>query len=564
MGRLAFGITALAFACPLGAQTVAPSQVTPETLRPVAPLEEVRPILPSPEHQAVSGARLSVRMARVRIEGAFAGMADANAALKAAIENKRLTVAQIFAAARRLEEAYAEDGYTLARVTVPPQALTDNGTLRVVVIDGFIEAVDVEGVPERVRDLVLARTAAIAGRRHIVQADIERALLIAGDTAGLRLKSTLARGTQEGGTLLILEGRHQLVTGALGVNNTMPSSLGNWSRVASASLNSPFGYGEQFYVSGALGGAFGEMPDMTSPMRLFGTGLALPIGTDGWIINPEYTRSLTKPYTGADEIAEAGNFERVTVRASYPLIRGRARMLLVDGAVEHIYQIMEAPDFDTELSKDRYTALRAGGVLEDSLPWGAGVRLAAHLSHGLGGRGIAEAAASNIPLSRQEAEPVFTKANAEARFTQPLWQAFRLEVLGRAQSSFGEALLRPEQFALDGSDAVTARPDYPFIVDEGASLRAELSRVFPVQAGMGLVALAPYGFGAAGWGRLDAPTLLEIETLRLAALGIGVRATGETASGETGATFALEVARLISNDLDAAGWRVQFNSGVRF
>ena len=75
-----------------------------------------------------------------------------------------------------------------------------------VVVDGFIESIDTSRVPERLRPVIVARTNALIGKRHITLGEIERRLLIAGDAPGLRLRSTLARGQREGGTRLVLEG----------------------------------------------------------------------------------------------------------------------------------------------------------------------------------------------------------------------------------------------------------------------------------------------------------------------------------------------------------------------
>ena len=116
-----------------------------------------------------------------------------------------MSVAEIFAAANAIEQAYAAHGYVLVRVAVPPQQLKNGGTLRLVVIDGFVEGVDVKGVPEKQRALVQARLASLIGKRHVTLGEIERRLILASDIPGLVLSSTIARGTAPGGTLLVLE-----------------------------------------------------------------------------------------------------------------------------------------------------------------------------------------------------------------------------------------------------------------------------------------------------------------------------------------------------------------------
>src|SRR6202163_518633 len=184
---------------------IAPSQVTPQTLRPPTPsVPGGLPPSGGAQLQAPAGTeRLSFIVGRVVIEGAFLELESEALSLVRTIEGHRVTVARIYEFANTLEQAYARAGYVLARVTVPPQKLNDHGTVRIVVIDGFIEKVQVDNVPERVRVLVTNRMAMLVGRRHIKLDEIERPLLIAGDVPGLRLKSTLARGTTLGGVLLV-------------------------------------------------------------------------------------------------------------------------------------------------------------------------------------------------------------------------------------------------------------------------------------------------------------------------------------------------------------------------
>jgi hemolysin activation/secretion protein len=163
--------------------------------------------------------------------------------------------------------------------------------------------------------------------------------------------------------------------------------------------------------------------------------------------------------TTAGGVANIGQFERLALRTSYPLIRTRPETLGLNGGFEYISQNVALPVFATDLNKDRYGALRAGAAYETGLPWRTEtLQTSATFSHGTGGRGVADAIASGIPLSRQSASPDFAKAIADARLSQPLPDSFRLDLIGHAQASFGKPLLVPEQFSLDGPKAVSAYP----------------------------------------------------------------------------------------------------------
>jgi hemolysin activation/secretion protein len=99
------------------------------------------------------------------------------------------------------------------------------------------------------------------------------------------------------------------------------------------------------------------------------------------------------------------------------------------------------------------------------------------------------------------AGPVFNKTTIDALIIQPLPEGFRADLIGRAQVSFGKPLLMSEQFSLDGPQAISAYPIGTLNVDEGGTLRGELSRPFTVASSGAPLALAPYGFGVFGIGR---------------------------------------------------------------
>jgi hemolysin activation/secretion protein len=546
----AFGVAALVVYSSAALSQVAPSQVTPQTLRPAAPSPTGDlPPAGGEKLSAPAGAeRLSFIVGRVVIEGSFPEFDTETRALVRTVEGHRVTVAQVYEFANALEQAYARAGYVLVRVTVPQQKLTDHGPLRIVIVDGFVEKVQVDHVPDRVRALVSARMASLVGRRHIKLGEIERRLLIAGDVPGLRLKSTLARGETIGGTLLVLEGTHQLVTGTASIDNRLPSSLGTWSFGTSIALNSAFGFGEQFYVSAQAGGDPTRVFDSDLPFRVLGAGAVLPLGTDGWILNPEYTNSRSQPLLVGGGLLNIGQFERYALRTSYPVIRTRTSTIIVNGAFEYITQNVALPLFSTDLNRDRYGVLRMGAAYETGLPWwSAALQTSATFSQGTGGRDSADALASGIPLSRQGAGPVFSKAIFDARVIQPLPNEFRLDFIGRAQTSFGTPLLVSEQFSLDGPQAISAYPSGTLNVDEGGTLRGELSRSFASIGTVVPLILSPYGFGSFGVGRLLEPTIVELAVVRAAAVGAGVRSGVDLPGGYQGVTLGLEMARQFSN-----------------
>jgi hemolysin activation/secretion protein len=523
--------------------------VTPQTLAP-AQLSPARvgPLGGASGPAAPAGAeKLDITIGKVAVDGGFPDLARETAALAAGLEGKRLSVAQIYQFARTLEQLYANAGFVLVRVAVPPQRLKEGGAVKLVVIDGYIERIETKGVEERARAAVAARAEKLIGRTHVTLAEIERAILIAGDVPGLRLKSALAKGEKPGGALLVLEGEQRLVTGALGADNSLPDALGRWQGNVSLAINSALGFGEQAYVTLGSGFALAQYGFPNSPLKMIGGGVILPIGADGFTLNPEYTNSLTQPAAAAGAPKSIGDFQRWALRANFPLLRDRSETLNLTGALEYIHQDLFAPSFGTDINRDVYGALRIGGNWRILTPWSAPFQANLQISQGLGGLDAANAKAANIPSSRLGATPEFSKINADFRLNQSLPADFRLDLFGRAQASWGKPLFLSEGFALDGAEGLSAFSSGTFNVDTGATIRAELIHPFNVSQSSASMTLSPYLFAAQGRGWLFEPTSVQQAETIAAALGLGSRLAVEAPDGFTSATLGLEVGRQYSN-----------------
>jgi len=569
LGVAGFAATFLSFiAAPCFAQKPpSAGQITPETLRPQEGPGGAGVALPgsAPLQSPAGAANLTVRIRSVQFEGGFPELADTTALLTKAVTGQRITVAQLYAYAYAIEQAYAAAGYVLVRVVVPPQHLVDGGTFHLVIVDGYIEAVDVSRLSERVRGPVSDRVGAIVGQRHLKLEQIERKVLLAGEVPGLRLRSTLAKGREQGGTLLVLEGDHNVVQGALSSNNFLSDAYGRWQFAGSAALNSALGFGEQVYGSYSGSDELGSTLDGTSPLRVAGGGVVIPLGSDGLTLNPEYTFSRTRPLDEIGVLRTEDQFERIAVRLAYPIELSRARSIRVQGIYEHIDATTEATDFDVDLNHDRYSVARVSldNAAVTDLGWP--VLLSATYSRGLGGRSPDDALASGVPLSRIGADPEFSKLVVEARLAVGLPQEFRVSLSGRAQTSFGDALLESEQFSLDSPDVLSGFDSGTLVVDKGLAGRVELSRAFVLTDSDWANIVTPYVFGAAGRGSLEEPTALEQRSVVATSYGVGVRANVAAPDSAPGASINFEAARHHSDDPDVPDeYRGSFSAGINF
>jgi hemolysin activation/secretion protein len=556
------------FGAPAYAQVAAPSQFTPQSLRPsLGPRNTSIALQEQPSLASPPGAEgLSVQIGSVSVDGGFTELTPQIDTIIRQMAGKRLTVDQIYGFARAIEQLHVDAGYPLVRVVVPAQNLVDLGKLVFVVVDGFIEFVDVAGVPERVREEVALRAGLLVGLRHIRLAAIERCLLIAGDIPGLRLRSTLIRGAANGSTRLVLEGEHQVVTATLGGDNRLAASLGTWQLKGTVGINGALGLGEQIYLTAGASPEPNSVFAGRAPLAVYGGGVVVPVGTNGMSLNPEFTRSETRTAQAPGVPATSGTFERYALRLRDPVLLSRSASLNMNTSVEYITQQVDAPGVGVTLNRDQYWAVRTGPDYITHLPWGGTLQLGTSLSVGLGGRSEAQAIASGVPLSRTGAASDFAKITGYGRISQPLpFQELCVTLVSLGQFSMGKPMLRSEQFALDGADALSAFAAGTFSVDEGATLRGELSRPFAAKFDAANVTVSPYLFGAAGRGWLADATSVEQSVINASAVGFGARGLVDTGVGWRAFSFGLELARQFADVPGLRqGWRGNVNAAMTF
>ena len=518
-------------AAPLYAQSVSPVTVTPPSLIPERRDNGMRVDIPEAGAlQAPAGAEgMGVTLGDARLEGGFVEVSGATDAVLQTLRGRRVSLAQIYAAASEIEAIHARAGYVLARVSVPPQDLADGAGLRIVITDGFVEAIDVTGLPARVQAPMKARTAKLIGQHHIRLAQIEQALLIAGDTPGVALRSTLMRGRQPGGTKIVLEGSQHLVQGSIGVDDNLDPTLGRWGVNAQLALNSALGLGEQIYGFVSTDYDAGGFTSSAPRERVLGGGVILPLGDGRISVNPEATSAVTTPTPAAGTPLTVGSLRRLTLRINDTLLRSRFRQLGLNLAIEQIDESNKVPAFANEISHDRYMAVRPGVVWSAAQADGSNYAASLQFSKGLGSLGAitaADAGASGVPFSRQGSGTRFDKLTITGHVNLELGTGFTAAFNLRAQSSFGKALFRAEQFSLEGADGLSAYVGGRTAVDEGIVARAEMGKNIATPGGPKamLSALTPYVFGALGTGKLEQPTTLEYSTISAFNAGAGLRA----------------------------------------
>jgi hemolysin activation/secretion protein len=538
--------------CPSTLLAQSASEITPHSFAP--PIESNREggfsLGETQQLDTPAGAEnLFVTLSSVSFSTELPELAQAGAAVRNRLVGRRVSGAEIFAAARELETVYARAGYVLVRVVLPPQTLVDGSELRFTVIDGYIERIETHGVPAPVRARIAALVAPLTGKHALKLHDIERRILLASDTSGVVLRSTLAPGAETGAAVLVIEAKYHPVDGTLTGDNSLARSLGADQLGLGLDLNSVARLGELAYVraNGDPGNGSDDFLGERPRNRTLAAGVILPIGIEGFTGNLEGTRAHTTP-AESDGTQSSDVFERLSLRARYPWIRSRdfnvASQIIFDAENERETLVLPT---DVPLFDDRVRLLRAlqevNGVNRVGGSWSAGLT-ASYGFDALGARSAAKASAA-LPLSRQGEQANFTTLQATASYTQGLAAHLSTQVTARGQYAFGRSLARAEEIGIADPDSLSAFDQGSVQGDSGFVMRGELSSpwLLPLRTTRLGVLASPYVFGALGSVFVADPTALEAAHVHAGSFGGGLRLGGSATGGFSTVSLNLEGAR---------------------
>jgi hemolysin activation/secretion protein len=557
---------------PVIAQAQTASQITPPSFRP------------NVEHQggfALSGGRglatpagaekLFVKLSGIQIKGGLPELAAATAELERRLVGRAVSGAEVFAAARELEAAYARAGYVLARVVLPPQHLVNGARLKLTVVDGFIERIELKDVPERVRDRIAKLVQPLVGRRGLTLVELERRVLLAGDTPGSILRTTLAPGAAEGATVLVIESKYQPVSAIFTFDNTLSQALGRTTIGTGVDFNSIAGFGELVYfrANGHPEGGDNGFFDRYPTNRSLAAGIILPLWVDGLTFNAEVTDARTTPRANLG-VQTTDTFQRLSLRLRYSWLRGRAANFYSEvsfDAQDETQSLFVATD-PIPLSEDRLRIVRFTHDGDVFTPWGGLISARLTASFGIDALGARSAASATalLPLSRQGADATFQKLEATLGYSQTLHEHLTVNFAARAQTSFGQPLLRSEQIGIANTTAISALDAGSVVGDQGYVVRGELASPWVVPLSdmpFGLVA-APYVYAAYGRVELLQPTALEASEISATSYGGGLRLGGNVPGQLSNGSLTLEYGRATRSDGVDATDRVTVTTAFRF
>ncbi|MFM9382846.1 ShlB/FhaC/HecB family hemolysin secretion/activation protein [Pseudomonas sp. UV AK001] len=229
-----------------------------ETIRnlpvPNLPADAYRPSaapLQVPEPGAAAAEPLmmgtKINLKTVQIEGGTIYPLNELAEIYKPLIGHESSLADLIEATRNITRRYQNDGYLLSYAFLPKQSF-DNGVARVVLVEGYVRDVQVQGDVGRVKGLLDRLAAKIQAERPLTRKTFERYTTLMTRIPGVTIQAQVPPpGTTDGATTLVAQASRKPFTSSL---STTEDNRKGTQALLGVSSNSQTSMGEQLTLSG--------------------------------------------------------------------------------------------------------------------------------------------------------------------------------------------------------------------------------------------------------------------------------------------------------------------------
>ena len=441
---------------------------------------------------------------------------------KKELVGKKKNIDDLNGVSRKMTQEFGLNNFPLVRVILPKQNLkADGATIFFKVIDGFIEKIDFEKVPKAQRKNVLRYLRPLKNKKQISNSLLERRLLLAGQSAGLKLNTAFTAGSSEGATILVVEAKHKLLSGGVQFNNTQSEELGRQLGILQTTINSPIGFGESLTMYGLARPTIKGMKGTGNDVSIRGGGLSFsyPLGDNGLKASLSYSESMTRPGGDIASLGIESNMKSGSLGLTYPLRLRADSTWSLRGTINWIDEIQQtnASGIDTDISHDRLTSLRLG-LTYFGCPRGC-IYFDTELSRGLdiASRSASEAT-TGTPLSRTSGTSHYHHLRLNSSYSFYALMDYLIKI-GFGGQYTNDGLLNSEQSTIIGMDKISALTSGAISGDKIWYIRGELSRNFSIFKNL---TISPYLYSAMGVAYTNKPTAAESKENAAKSAGLGV------------------------------------------
>ncbi|CAI8744742.1 ShlB/FhaC/HecB family hemolysin secretion/activation protein [Pseudomonas serboccidentalis] len=188
-----------------------------------------------------------INLKTVQIEGGTIYPLNELAEVYKPLIGHQTSLADLIEATRNITRRYQKDGYLLSYAFLPQQRF-DGGVARVVLVEGYVRDVQVQGDVGRVKGLLDELAAKIQAERPLTRKTFERYTTLMTRIPGVTLQAQVPPpGTTDGATTLVAQASRKAFTSSL---NTTEDNRNGTQALLGVSSNSQTAMGEQLTLSG--------------------------------------------------------------------------------------------------------------------------------------------------------------------------------------------------------------------------------------------------------------------------------------------------------------------------
>lgn len=435
----------------------------------------------------------------IRVEGSSLPPQALAAAAKPFI-GRTLDQAGLGVAADAIAGAYKRSNIALYTIIVPEQDFA-GGQLRLVAVEGYLEAVEFDGLPDQHSDwLTKAYADKLTAERPLRRQTLERYVSLMRDVPGLRPEISLLEGGAEGAARLKVSASPRRYGGAAAINNRGTRFLGRTQVQLDGDLYGAFRQGDHSRLTVAF-------PTDIDRFQYVALSHDQPIGWEGSRLQVSAGYLRTRPAT----LGLRGEAKSIGLTFSHPVIRSYTKNLNLSLGLDGLNS--DNAFLGQAFSDERTRALRGLATYSWSSP-------RQFLSLNGGGSFGLDAFGARVS-SPSLSEVDFVKANA--RLGYDVQVSRRVTVRARAAGQYSnDRLPASEQFSL-GGEAFGRAYESAFVAGDtgyGGSLEVAWR---PSGASAMLRGTEIYGFGDRGRVTYNARGAQPRVHGDIASVGAGVR-----------------------------------------
>ena len=255
---------------------------------------------------------------------------DVRKLLASHIGNDR-TFDQIEMAAEALQIALRQEGFFLAQVDIPQQAIK-SGVIELRVIQGYLDEVEIKPLPVGVRadKTFIAKLLGshLQQGQVLTVASLERTLYLISDLSGVRVESVIEPGSKPGTARLVVSITPTAQTDqSVDFDNYGSRFTGEYRVNASMSFNAPYLRGDQLKLTG--------MTTTNGGTKFARVAYQTPVGASGLKVGVALSSLSYKLGTSTfTPLVASGDGGSATLFALYPAIRSRNLNIFLQGNLD--------------------------------------------------------------------------------------------------------------------------------------------------------------------------------------------------------------------------------------